>query len=201
MSTDPKVRRLLDDFHLAIVSADRQGIRVRNALTELNSWNGVPEHDPATAPADVLDMRPTQFCVCVEPHGDHWRNGAACRPGSGVDPDDFTPTGTGEPAQAQARRAKAVCAACPVRERCLDDGVARGDDWAVLGGLTAAERRAAIRAGTIPAPAGDQRRRRLLDQIRRFRAKGYGGRRLAKMVGLDPHELAEVEQTAKASAG
>jgi len=42
--------------------------------------------------------------------------------------------------QAAEQAAKAICAACPVREACLDMALASGDQHAVLGGTTPAER-------------------------------------------------------------
>lgn len=81
-----------------------------------------------------------------------WRNRAVCRD---VDPELFFPTGTGGPADAQIRRAKAVCARCPVITACrawateaLPDGVA--------GGMTPDERRKAmppVRPHPLPTPA------------------------------------------------
>jgi WhiB family transcriptional regulator, redox-sensing transcriptional regulator len=38
--------------------------------------------------------------------------------------------------------AKAICAACPVREACLDRALANNEQYGVFGGLTAKERRA-----------------------------------------------------------
>lgn len=38
--------------------------------------------------------------------------------------------------------AKAVCGRCQVRDVCLADALARGEEWGVLGGLDPAERRA-----------------------------------------------------------
>jgi WhiB family redox-sensing transcriptional regulator len=42
--------------------------------------------------------------------------------------------------QAAEQAAKAICAACPVREACLDMALATGDQDAILGGTTPAER-------------------------------------------------------------
>jgi WhiB family redox-sensing transcriptional regulator len=42
--------------------------------------------------------------------------------------------------QAAEQAAKAICAACPVREACLDMALATGDQHAILGGTTPAER-------------------------------------------------------------
>jgi WhiB family redox-sensing transcriptional regulator len=70
---------------------------------------------------------------------DDWRHGAACRD---EDPELFFPiTETGPGAQ-QVDRAKAVCARCPVRERCLEYALEGGLDHGVFGGTTETERRA-----------------------------------------------------------
>jgi WhiB family redox-sensing transcriptional regulator len=64
-----------------------------------------------------------------------WCELALCRE---TDPEIFFPEkgGTG------CRAAKRVCAACPVREQCLIDALARHDiEFGVLGGLAPRERR------------------------------------------------------------
>lgn len=84
--------------------------------------------DAAADPVGALDLlrRPT------------WHRLAACR---GRDPEEFYPT-RGE--NAQTAQAKAVCASCPVDERCLADHL---DETAgIFGGTTPAERRLLRRA-------------------------------------------------------
>ncbi|WP_326696148.1 WhiB family transcriptional regulator [Streptomyces sp. NBC_01754] len=70
---------------------------------------------------------------------DNWRTHAACRD---EDPDLFFPIGTTGPALVQAEEAKAVCRACPVRERCLEWALENGQESGVWGGLGETERRA-----------------------------------------------------------
>jgi WhiB family transcriptional regulator, redox-sensing transcriptional regulator len=68
--------------------------------------------------------------------GGDWRQQAACaRPG--IDPEWFFP----DPGQ-QGKRAKRICARCPVRDACLTSALAipEADDHGVRGGLTARER-------------------------------------------------------------
>jgi WhiB family redox-sensing transcriptional regulator len=68
--------------------------------------------------------------------GDDWRQRAACaRPG--IDPEWFFP----EPGH-QGKRAKRICARCPVRDACLAAALAipEAEDHGVRGGLTARER-------------------------------------------------------------
>lgn len=62
-----------------------------------------------------------------------WRREAACRD---LDTDVFFPL-----AEADAGPAKAVCAACPVRDECLEFALATRQGDGVWGGLTETERR------------------------------------------------------------
>jgi WhiB family redox-sensing transcriptional regulator len=62
-----------------------------------------------------------------------WRDAAACR---GLDTNVFFPL-TDE----EADEAKTVCAACPVREECLEFALLTRQNDGVWGGLTEAERR------------------------------------------------------------
>jgi WhiB family transcriptional regulator, redox-sensing transcriptional regulator len=87
-----------------------------------------------------------------------WWSLAACQ---SADPDMFFPiSGTG-PALGQVARAKAVCAACSVRSRCLRYALTAGPLQGVWGGLTEEERRllrqreskARQRASQRPGPA------------------------------------------------
>ncbi|MEV0966961.1 MULTISPECIES: WhiB family transcriptional regulator [unclassified Streptomyces] len=70
---------------------------------------------------------------------ENWRHDAACRD---EDPDLFFPIGNSGPALLQVAEAKAVCARCPVRERCLEWAMSHGQDSGVWGGLGEDERRA-----------------------------------------------------------
>lgn len=76
---------------------------------------------------------------------DSWYRLAACR---GMATSLFFPEAvlpeTGRPDPAVVAEAKAVCARCPVRERCLAVGVR--EEQGIWGGLTVGERRAARRA-------------------------------------------------------
>jgi WhiB family transcriptional regulator, redox-sensing transcriptional regulator len=80
-----------------------------------------------------------------------WRNEASCKD---VDPDLFFPIGTTGIALDQVDEAKRICAACAVREPCLEFALASNQDAGVWGGLTEDERRTLKRAR--------QRRRRLV---------------------------------------
>ena len=71
-----------------------------------------------------------------------WRERATCRD---VDPDLFFPIGTAGLALVQIDEAKAVCARCPVRERCLQWALDVGQVEGIWGGTTESERRATRR--------------------------------------------------------
>jgi WhiB family transcriptional regulator, redox-sensing transcriptional regulator len=90
---------------------------------------------------------------------DLWRESAACRY---VDPELFFPLSSTGRGAADAQRAKAICAGCPVRQRCLAFALATGQEFGIWGGYDEAELRAlhreqhlagrADRAGrTLPA--------------------------------------------------
>ena len=64
-----------------------------------------------------------------------WRESAAC---NGTDSDVFFPASEDESATAKA---KEICAACPVRETCLQYALSTNQAAGVWGGLDANERR------------------------------------------------------------
>ena len=83
-----------------------------------------------------------------------WHDDAACRE---EDPELFFPIGSSGPAVVQLQRAKAVCAGCVVRSRCLEWAISAGVEHGVWGGLGEDERRAlrrrtARRRGRISEP-------------------------------------------------
>lgn len=68
----------------------------------------------------------------IESHELDWHDEGIC---AQTDPDAFYPE-TGQDGTA----AKKVCRECPVRDLCLQWAFEIGDTWAVMGGLTYAER-------------------------------------------------------------
>jgi WhiB family transcriptional regulator, redox-sensing transcriptional regulator len=62
------------------------------------------------------------------------------------DPDLFFPVGTSGSALLQVERAKAICAACPVRDACLEWSLTTCQDAGVWGGLDEEQRREIRRA-------------------------------------------------------
>jgi WhiB family redox-sensing transcriptional regulator len=85
----------------------------------------------------VPDLPPDDYT------SEDWADHAACR---GVDPDLFFP-GQGE----DTRRAKAICARCPVQTFCLNEALANREKFGIWGGLSERERRRIRRASTIGA--------------------------------------------------
>jgi Transcription factor WhiB/Homeodomain-like domain len=82
-----------------------------------------------------------------------WRHRAACR---NLDPEIFFPVAEIGPARArQERRAKAVCARCPVVAECLTWALETGQAYGVWGGTTEHERRAQRRPRETSAPRHD----------------------------------------------
>jgi WhiB family redox-sensing transcriptional regulator len=66
-----------------------------------------------------------------------WQSKAACQ---GLDPEIFYPLDDED-----AEEAKTVCAACPVREACLEHALGYREKEGVWGGATERERRRIIR--------------------------------------------------------
>jgi WhiB family redox-sensing transcriptional regulator len=73
-----------------------------------------------------------------DPRRTVWIAGARC---VDEDPELFFPTGSGDAALRQTRRAKTVCRACPVREDCLEWSLVTYQDAGVWGGLDEEQRR------------------------------------------------------------
>lgn len=101
----------------------------------------------------------------------NWRASAACRPGSGVDPELFWPPSRTD---ATIQLAKAICDRCEVRADCLAEALVRGEEEGIWGGLTPEERepslmRACKRCGSRFVPDG--RKRVLCDRCRDGRGR------------------------------
>jgi WhiB family transcriptional regulator, redox-sensing transcriptional regulator len=75
-----------------------------------------------------------------------WWERAACQ---AEDPDLFFPVSDTGPGRRQTVRAKAICAQCDVRLRCLDYALATEQEHGVWGGMSEVERRAALRSGRV----------------------------------------------------
>ena len=99
-----------------------------------------------------------------------WRELAACR---GTDLEVFFP-GRGQSAGA----ARQVCAACPVRQPCLDYAITNRITHGIWGGLTERERRA-LRSGWVRASRRDRDRAILAAE-----AAGYTAAAIGRSSGL-----------------
>ena len=107
-----------------------------------------------------------------------WRERAACR---GIDLEVFFP-GRGE----TAGPARQVCAACPVRQPCLDYGISNRITHGIWGGLTERERRA-LRSGWVRA-SRRERDRAVLDA----ETAGYTAAAIGQSFGLSHTSVSRV---------
>jgi WhiB family transcriptional regulator, redox-sensing transcriptional regulator len=109
-----------------------------------------------------------------------WLDKAACRDS---DPEQFFPE-PGE--QAKAAEAKAICAACQVRDHCRDLAVnAAGgidQDHGVFGGTLPAER-SRLRGNAFPQPSMYRERRELAEQAHQLVGQ-VGWRQAARQLGI-----------------
>ncbi|MFD9692321.1 WhiB family transcriptional regulator [Kitasatospora sp. NPDC059088] len=83
----------------------------------------------------TLSGRPTPAAAEILPQSANDLRGAAC---TEVDPNLFFPTGDDEFSE---RRARQICAGCPVREMCLALALKRGEPHGIFGGLDETERK------------------------------------------------------------
>ena len=107
-----------------------------------------------------------------------WRELAACR---GADLDVFFP-GRGQ----SAGPARQVCAACPVRQRCLDYAITNRITYGVWGGLTGRERRA-LQSRWVRTSRRDRDR-----AIRAAEATGYTAEAIGRSFGLSRTSVTRV---------
>jgi WhiB family redox-sensing transcriptional regulator len=109
-----------------------------------------------------------------------WLDQAACRD---LDPERFFPE-SGE--QTKAAEAKAICADCQVRDRCLELAVkAAGGidhDHGVFGGTLPAER-SRLRGNTFPEPSAYRQRRELAEGAHQLVGE-VGLRQAARQLGI-----------------
>ncbi len=109
-----------------------------------------------------------------------WHEDAACRD---KDPELFFPVGTTEPAIAQIRAAKAVCATCTVQDPCLHWSLRGGLDAGVWGGLDENERRS-LKRRTARAQARENDRENDCENREIVGAGAGPDRRRARTDGL-----------------
>ena len=107
-----------------------------------------------------------------------WRESAACR---GADLAVFFPE-RGE----SAGPARRVCAACPVRQACLDYAISNRIAYGVWGGLTERERRA-LRSGWVRASRQDRDR-----AVLAAKTDGYTAAAIGRSFGLSRTSVTRV---------
>jgi hypothetical protein len=110
-----------------------------------------------------------------------WRELAACR---GSDLEVFFPD-RGESAEA----ARQVCAACPVRQPCLDYAITNRISHGIWGGLTERERRA-LRSGWVRTLRGERDRAVLAAE-----AAGYTATAIGRSFGLSRTSVTRIVRT------
>jgi WhiB family redox-sensing transcriptional regulator len=110
-----------------------------------------------------------------------WRELAACR---GVGLDLFFPE-RGE----SAEPARQVCAACPVRQPCLDYAITNRISHGIWGGLTERERRA-LRSGWVRSSRRDRDRAVLAAE-----AAGYTAAAIGRSFGLSRTSVTRIVRT------
>jgi WhiB family transcriptional regulator, redox-sensing transcriptional regulator len=110
-----------------------------------------------------------------------WRELAACR-GAGL---DLLFPERGE----SAEPARQVCAACPVRQPCLDYAISNRITYGIWGGLTERERRA-LRSGWVRAARRDRDRAILAAE-----AAGYTAAAIGRSFGLSRTSVTRIVRT------
>lgn len=139
-------------FHTTVVrpqSGDPGGQRVggaRVAQTRVGR-RSTPQQNPALQATGMC--RPINYTAIFEamPKLPEWIADAPC---SQADPELFFP---GPHEWAIIALAKQVCAACPVRQECLEWALDRGEKFGIYGGLTSTQRREVLRQRTKEAAA------------------------------------------------
>ena len=138
--------------------------------------------------------------------GQDWRSRAACRPGSGHDPELFFPLARSQYPDiytAQVEAAKRVCAGCPVVDECLAWAEESGDDG-ILGGTTPAERRERRANRITPAAApgsGPGVRQRRVETITQLAAAGMRDAQIARVLGIQRKSVCELRSHHRITAG
>ena len=123
--------------------------RQENACSPTPTASGSP---PGKTTPEIAGSVPwlTRLSGVADVSGDqNWRLRAACRD---VDSELFFPEGNRGPALESMARAKQICAACPVRARCLDWALTHGAHHGVWGGRTEDERRSLRLTPSVPHP-------------------------------------------------
>ncbi|WP_374159063.1 WhiB family transcriptional regulator [Mycobacterium sp. G7A2] len=75
------------------------------------------------------------------PHDERWKDRAACRPGTGVDPAIFFHADDIGPGRVSSAEALLVCLDCEVRVECLEYALAADLKDGIFGGMNQSQRR------------------------------------------------------------
>lgn len=140
---DDRPTNVLDCPECGKTCVDSRGLAVHRRHA-----HGIPGKGPATRPRQKPTPPPVvrtpspmsawdTFLFTIRGDVTGWHHEAACR-AADVDPAWFWPS------RGQSNdEARAVCARCPVRQRCLDDALSRGEwaDHGIWGGTSERERR------------------------------------------------------------
>ena len=135
----------ITSFYTSVVrpqSGDPGGQRVggaRVAQTRVGR-RSTPQQNPALQATGMC--RPINYTAIFEamPKLPEWIADAPC---SQADPELFFPDA--HESRANVALAKRVCAACPVRQECLEWALDRGEKFGIYGGLTSTQRRKVLR--------------------------------------------------------
>ena len=107
-----------------------------------------PQQNPALQATGMC--RPINYTAIFEamPKLPEWIADAPC---SQADPELFFPDA--HESRANIALAKRMCAACPVRQECLEWALDRGEKFGIYGGLTSTQRRKVLRQRAKEAAA------------------------------------------------
>ena len=108
-------------------------------LTALPDLKEADLGDAAAVPGSIWQAVAGVYGVDGDEGELAWQTDALC---AQTDPEAFFPEKGGS-----TRDAKRVCAACPVRDECLDYAMAHDEKFGIWGGLSERERRRLRRAG------------------------------------------------------
>ena len=117
----------------------------------------------------------------------------------GTMPDLFFPSGNSLETHVGTAQAKAVCRRCPVEEACLEWALTTGQDYGVLGGMTAQERR--LLHGRSPLWFEERGRSRMVElmtarreELEQLFAEGLSNREIAKRISTSAQMVAEIRK-------
>lgn len=124
-----------------------------------------------------------------------WQIHGSC----GTMPDLFFPSGNSLDTHVRTAQAKAVCQRCPVSETCLEWALTTGQDYGVLGGMTAQERRRLH--GRSPLWFEERGRSRMVElmsahreELEQLFADGLSNREIAERISTSAQMVVEIRK-------